>query len=102
MLGNPPETSELKGLDSAACWRKPGDRAKRTMSARRFWEQEELQVYMGFQPPPYPNITLTRNPTVGRKHAWSLPAYHTLLSQPPDLVALTRAAAAFVLFEKNS
>lgn len=71
------------------------------MSARWSREQEELQIHMGFQPPPFPKVTLTRNPTTGRKHAWSPPAYHTVLSQPPDLVALIRAAAAFLPFGKR-
>lgn len=75
MLVNPSQTSELKSLDPAACWRKPGDRGRRTMSAGCSSEQEEFQIHMGFQPSPCPSVSRLRNVSAGRKHAWSLPAY---------------------------
>lgn len=60
-----------------------------------------LQINMSFQSPSNTNIHLTRNRTVGRKHAWTLPAFIPPCSQPPSFTTSVRAAAAFMLYEKN-
>lgn len=102
VLDNPPDTSELERTDStAARWRKPGDRARRTLSARCSWEQEELQIYMGFQPPPCP--TSSNKNAEGRQHACLEPTRsHSRPSPPPHLAALIRAAAGFLPFGKKN